>query len=42
MNSNDQALLEQMMDEEDGVTNRRSAVDRKYRFAAASVKSADS
>jgi len=34
MNSNDQALLEQMMDEEDGVTNRRSAIDRKYRHAA--------
>jgi len=35
LNSNDQALLEQMMDEEDGVTNRRSAADRKYRLAAA-------
>lgn len=42
MNSNDQALLEQMMDEEDGVTNRRSAIDRKYRLAAASTKLANS
>jgi len=40
MNSNDQALLEQMMDEEDGVTNRRSVVDRKYRpVVAASTAS---
>jgi len=38
MNSNDQALLEQMMDEEDGVTNRRSAIDRKYRLNAASSR----
>jgi len=38
MNSNDQALLEQMMDEEDGVTNRPSAIDRRYRLRAASTK----
>ena len=42
MNSNDQALLEQMMDEEDGVTNRRRPIDRKYRIAAASAKLASS
>lgn len=34
MNANDQALLEQMMDEEDGVTNRkltrRKEINSKY------------
>lgn len=34
MNANDQALLEQMMDEEDGVTNRklnrRKQINSKY------------
>jgi len=34
MNCNDQSLLEQMMDDDDGVTNRRTAIDRKYRHAA--------
>jgi len=41
MNSNDQALLEQMMDDEDGVINRRRPVDRKYRTVAASNRSAN-
>jgi len=41
MNSNDQALLEQMMDEEDGVINRRTAIDRKYQLIAALSKLVD-
>src|SRR6218665_1364947 len=31
LNANDQALLEQMMDEEDGVTNRRAAGSRPWK-----------
>jgi len=40
MNSNDQALLQQMMDEEDGVIHRRSMLTwTKYTAAAAASRS---
>lgn len=37
INSNDQSLLERMMDEEDGVTNRQNAALRRRRTATGAL-----